>query len=610
MIKHKRLCALITATFILVQIMSLPSFGTEPEVKASFDGSETVIAVLSGGFAGTDDGHFSAAGITGPLTGPIPGLEGRGIYRNARFPYVYDYAGGDTDIAAPDSTGTTLCGIIVSIVPAAQLVLMKVYDDGGAVDSEAVCAAMSDAFLLGVSVILLDIDEYAGTDDGSELEGDIAALIAEADGRGIPVVCSAGNNGRAGAYGIYQSYYGITHIPADKPDYGTVSAPSSVSSVLSVGSRESKTYSVPCISFGQNGKTAFSDTNADYGIAGPYTFTTFFNDMTFEYVPVGGTGTPEDCAAAGELNGKIALIRRGELTFVEKVNNAAGGGAAGVIIYDNIENNDAGVLMALEGAAIPAVFISYESGMAMLAETDRHVYIKEGETSRFPNPDGGRMSAFSSRGVTPSLEIKPELTAEGGSRDIILFDGALKESTGSDSLYAAAEITARIAALSGYLKSRGMDYNSEALKLALMNAASPIKDESGVEFSPRAQGAGAVENLMSVLNAGARLYDARGRGKLSLGEGLKTSFAVTFYAENISDTDMTYELSATMTGDDYTYFKVGDIGLAYESDEPESGFPAFIKENARPFKDASVTLSDVRRDTGNLNVIRMPMSPR
>ncbi|MGE5630697.1 MAG: PA domain-containing protein [Caulobacteraceae bacterium] len=44
-------------------------------------------------------------------------------------------------------------------------------------------------------------------------------------------------------------------------------------------------------------------------------------------------GHPEDFTA--DVNGKIALIQRGEITFAEKVQNAADAGAVGVIIFNN-----------------------------------------------------------------------------------------------------------------------------------------------------------------------------------------------------------------------------------------------------------------------------------
>lgn len=612
MIKNKKkpVSAALAILLLLSSLLSFPLFAGDPEKTGLFDGSGTAVAVLSGGFSGIGNERFHT-NFSGSLTKKAvrdlyPSLEGKGIYINARIPFAYDYAGADTFLTGSSNQGMTLCDIMAEEIPAAQLMPMKIYDDAGELNYGAVCSALRDSFLLDAAVILLDIDEYAGTGAGFPLPDDVVRLIAEADERGIAVVCAAGNNGRTGVQSVYQGNYGIAYPSAARQDYGTVSAPSAMDSVLSVGSRESRTYKAPCISYGKNGKTTFNDTNSRYDIEGSHTFTTFFDGRTIGYVPVGGTGTEEDCASAGDMNGKIALIKRGDLTFTQKINNAAGCGAVGAILYDNIENNTESVLMALEGALIPAVFISYESGIAMLEETDRTLYIKDGETISLETENGGSISLFSSRGVTPELEIKPDLVAEGGSRDIVLFGSgnASKETVGSSTLFSAAETAAKIAALAGYYRANGIKYTISSLKLALMNAASPVPDENGVCFSPRAQGAGAIEDLAPVIHADSLLYGAGGEGKISLGDGLRSSFEVKVTAVNISEKTLSYKLSANMAGDGYIYYKVGDNGLAYETDDKkdaEPGFPAFIAPYARPFTSASVTLSDVCENGGNLN---------
>ena len=61
---------------------------------------------------------------------------------------------------------------------------------------------------------------------------------------------------------------------------------------------------------------------------------------------------PEDFPAEG-MAGQVALVERGELTFSDKVANAAAAGAAAVIVYNNEEGSFRGELG--EESAIPAV---------------------------------------------------------------------------------------------------------------------------------------------------------------------------------------------------------------------------------------------------------------
>lgn len=66
--------------------------------------------------------------------------------------------------------------------------------------------------------------------------------------------------------------------------------------------------------------------------------------------------------------GKVFLVQRGEITFSEKVANAEGAGAAGVIVY----NNKAGLVngQLSRPADIPAAGISQADGEALLALLD------------------------------------------------------------------------------------------------------------------------------------------------------------------------------------------------------------------------------------------------
>ena len=75
-------------------------------------------------------------------------------------------------------------------------------------------------------------------------------------------------------------------------------------------------------------------------------------------VPI-GLGMEEDIPEAG-LEGKIALAKRGLITFEERVNRARSAGAIGVVIYNNQPGNFRGAL--LNPGQIPAISISQEDG--------------------------------------------------------------------------------------------------------------------------------------------------------------------------------------------------------------------------------------------------------
>jgi aminopeptidase YwaD len=94
-------------------------------------------------------------------------------------------------------------------------------------------------------------------------------------------------------------------------------------------------------------------------------------EVSGELAPV-GLARPEDIPEAG-LAGKIALAERGLITFGEKVRNARGAGAVGVVIYNNEVGNSRGDLGGK--AEVPAVSISRFEGQRLeeLASADEKI---------------------------------------------------------------------------------------------------------------------------------------------------------------------------------------------------------------------------------------------
>ncbi len=86
-------------------------------------------------------------------------------------------------------------------------------------------------------------------------------------------------------------------------------------------------------------------------------------EVTAELVPA-GLGRPQDFPPEG-LKGRIALTERGDLSFSEKVTNAAAAGAAAVVIYNNVEGPFRGDLQ--EESPIPALSLSQAEGRQLQA---------------------------------------------------------------------------------------------------------------------------------------------------------------------------------------------------------------------------------------------------
>jgi len=94
----------------------------------------------------------------------------------------------------------------------------------------------------------------------------------------------------------------------------------------------------------------------------PYVFSgSYSGEVTAEVMHVGKAiaGTVPD-----SIKGKIALIERGDITFVEKIQNVLNKGAVGVIMYNNSGTSNA-FGQASYGQNIPAVAITKAQGLAL-----------------------------------------------------------------------------------------------------------------------------------------------------------------------------------------------------------------------------------------------------
>jgi Zn-dependent M28 family amino/carboxypeptidase len=76
-----------------------------------------------------------------------------------------------------------------------------------------------------------------------------------------------------------------------------------------------------------------------------------------------------------EVEGQIALISRGECTFAEKVVNAAAAGAAGALVYNNVEGSLAGTLGGV-GDYVPVLGLTQVDGEALLTLTESEVVME------------------------------------------------------------------------------------------------------------------------------------------------------------------------------------------------------------------------------------------
>ncbi|MBQ7949219.1 MAG: leucine-rich repeat protein [Clostridia bacterium] len=532
-------------------------------------------------------------------------LEISDVYVNAKVPFAYDYADDDADVYPSYSNhGTHVAGIIggydtsgytdkdgnpisetfKGVVPDSQLVICKVFTDdlddpdlGGAV-AEDIIAALDDCVMLGVDVINMSLGTSCGfttTDDGDS-EGELLnAVYEDIKKAGISLVCAASNDYSAGYGGVYG-----TNLSSN-PDSGTVGSPSTFAAALSVASVNGQKASYMIANEGDTEKVSYAFYEESRDIDGnPFDFVgdmkKLYNKSTFEYVVVPGTGQAADYDSKlrslfkdsnGNSTGRIALIKRGESTFQEKVEIAMQMGAAGVIVYNNV----AGVIRMNLGEIenpVPSVSINMNAGNAMVAGAkDRVGTIRLGEDLKA----GPFMSEFSSWGPTHDLKLKPEITAHGGEITSTVPGGYGEQSGTSMASPNMAGFTALVRSYliknhSDLVTTNGATDPVKINRLAtqlIMSTATTAYDQDGLAYSPRKQGAGLARMERVIDGTQAYLWtnveENDYRPKLELGDDDEKTgvYTMSFNVTNFGSTELKFAtdqivMTETLSSDNLT----------------------------------------------------------
>lgn len=160
---------------------------------------------------------------------------------------------------------------------------------------------------------------------------------------------------------------------------------------------------------------------------------TFETGKNLRFVDFGFGSKEEAEAAKSKLSDEasIALIERGKnIPFTDKAKNAIAAGAKGIIFYNSIEGGEDFISAKLEGINVPVIFLRRADGLKLKNNPAGKVIVTDNEID-LPNPNAGRMSDFSSWGVSGDEDAKPEITAYGGEIYSTLNDGKYGNMSGT-----------------------------------------------------------------------------------------------------------------------------------------------------------------------------------
>ncbi|MGL5329566.1 MAG: S8 family serine peptidase [Peptostreptococcaceae bacterium] len=238
---------------------------------------------------------------------------------------------------------------------------------------------------------------------------------------------------------------------------------------------------------------------------------TFDSSMQdFENIEVVDCGLGKTTDFDGKnIEGKIAFIQRGELSFNEKLMNAKNAGAKYAIVYNNVDGEIPHYL-GESTSFIPSIALSKEEGENLKKELEKgnsELSLKvTGETKT----EKDLLGDFSSRGPAPdSYEIKPDISAPG----VNIFSTYPEFINDTDenkedytSAYARISGTSmaapHIAGVAALIQQENKDYDPFDTKLALMNTADDLKLDYGVNEvgAGRVDAYNAVKSEISIIN--------------------------------------------------------------------------------------------------------------
>ena len=498
------------------------------------------------------------------------------FYWNEKVPFGFDYIDVDTDVNHDEGLsdhGTHVAGIatankyvatddgyttqengVVGIAPNAQVMVMKVFGENGGAYTDDYMTAIQDALILGADSINLSLGSSnpGESQEYSAAEQYVNAIFDSLNGSDTVVAISAGNSGMwaDSAYYYYDSLGGL--FPEDV-NMQTNGSPGSYTNALTVASADNT--GLTGYGFDINGTFMIYGENTDDGNA-PFTSLASNEEGTeLEYVLLDSIGTLEDYEGIDVTN-KVVFVKRGEINFSVKYNNAASLGAKAVVIYNNVAGSIGG--MSLEGInyKIPCVSVTLSDGeTAKAAATQISDIAYEGTLTTYPTAitiknydENASLSYFSSWGVPGDLSLKPEITAPGGNIWSTIEDGyGLMSGTSmaSPSIAGMSALVIEYIEENGLTEKTGLSSRTLAQSL-LMGTATPLSQD-GTYYSPRKQGAGLANVNAATTSPVYIMMNEDGKVKAELGDDPERTgvYTIDFTLYNLTDEKQYYIVDTT-----------------------------------------------------------------
>ncbi|MER1990200.1 MAG: S8 family serine peptidase, partial [Solibacillus isronensis] len=360
---------------------------------------------------------------------------------------------------------------IKGIAPKVDLYAYRVLGAYGSGATSGIVKAIETAVLEDMDVINLSLGGGANTETDAGSFAINNAMMAGTIG-----VVATGNSG---------------------PNRGTMGTPATARLGIAVGNTTNPETMY-------NGEVNITVGDYNFTKQLPLMGTTFGKNLStqlqgeFNLVAIPGNGEAKDFEGI-DVEGKVALISRGNIAFVDKIANAKANGAVATIIHNFAGGTNApdisGTFLGDSFDFLPTFDMSVTDGNAIRAAlasgTGKVSFGKFASTTT----TGDDVNSSSSRGPsTPNFDIKPDVTAPGTN---IMSTIPMYKSDFPDAVYDEAYdrktgtsmATPHIAGIAALVKQANPDWDAFDVKVALSNTAKVLDTAKYDVFS---QGAGRV----------------------------------------------------------------------------------------------------------------------
>ena len=361
-------------------------------------------------------------------------------------------------IAAGSVTASPL-GMISGVAPMAYLGNYRVLGADGSGRTDLIAQGIEQAVADGFDVLSMS---FGAADDGTP---DMTKTMSEAAvAAGKVVVIAAGNDG---------------------PDPTTINTPGTAPSAITVAASTNAHVVGPVIAVAGPGAvpSVLSDIGSTKGSGSTAVFDSTLGPLP--YVDADPQGRACQGILAGSLDGKIALIERGNCDFVTKINAAASAGARAVIVFNRDASEDTAgssgggdnlFTMLANGTTIPSFFVIRSKGLALRdfvrANPGATVSIAVFGSGSF-TPDV--IADFSSRGPSSVEGLKPDVAAPG----VIIYSAAARtggssgvvDPSGFLAISGTSQATPHVAGAAALIKQLNPSFTPAQVKSALVNSA-------------------------------------------------------------------------------------------------------------------------------------------